>query len=75
VGIFNSRKLQWAWQENLAFKYLTGMETLAFRTLIEFWQRHRENTPAVFLWKEVGTNKLLTERKTLVFAEDAMKTY
>jgi hypothetical protein len=49
VGIFNFRKLQWAWQENLAFKYLTGMETLAFRTLIEFWQRHRENTPAVFL--------------------------
>jgi hypothetical protein len=49
VGIFSSWKLQWAWQEDLAFKYLAGMETLAFRTFIEFWQRHRGNTPAVFL--------------------------
>ena len=31
VGIFSSRKLQRACQENLAFKYLAGMETPAFK--------------------------------------------
>jgi transposase len=57
VGIFSARKLQRACHENLAFKYLAGMETPAFRTFIEFRQRHRENMKAVFvqtvhLWPE-----------------------
>lgn len=49
VGIFSSRKLQRACQENLAFKFLAGMETPAFRTFIEFRQRHREDMQAVFV--------------------------
>jgi len=49
VGVFSSRKLQRACQENLAFKYLSGMETPAFRTFIEFRQRHREDMKAVFV--------------------------
>ncbi len=49
VGIFSSRKLQRACQENLAFKFLAGMETPAFRTFIEFRQRHREDLQAVFV--------------------------
>jgi transposase len=49
VGIFSSRKLQRACQENLAFKYLAGMETPSFRTFIEFRQRHREDMKAVFV--------------------------
>lgn len=49
VGIFSARKLQRACQENLAFKYLAGMETPAFRTFIEFRQRHREDMKAVFV--------------------------
>ena len=49
VGIFSARKLQRACQENLAFKYLAGMETPAFRTFIEFRQRHREDMKAVFM--------------------------
>jgi len=48
-GIFSSRKLQRACQENLAFKYLAGMETQSFRTFIEFRQRHREDMKAVFV--------------------------
>ena len=49
VGIFSARKLQRACQENLAFKYLAGMETPAFRTFIEFRQRHRQDMKAVFV--------------------------
>jgi transposase len=49
VGTFSSRKLQRACQENLAFKYLAGMETPAFRTFIEFRQRHRDDMKEVFL--------------------------
>jgi len=49
VGIFSARKLQRACQENLAFKYLAGMETPAFRTFIEFRQRHRADMKAVFV--------------------------
>jgi len=49
VGVFSSRKLQRACQENLAFKYLAGMETPAFRTFIEFRQRHQEDMPEVFV--------------------------
>lgn len=57
VGIFSSRKLQRACQENLAFKYLAGMETPAFKTFIEFRRRHREDMKAVF----VQTAKLARE--------------
>ena len=49
VGIFSSRKLQRACRENLAFKFLAGMETPAFRTFIEFRQRHRDEMKAVFV--------------------------
>jgi transposase len=49
VGIFSSRKLQRACQENLAFKYLAGMETPAFKTFIEFRRRHRDDMKVVFL--------------------------
>ena len=49
VGIFSSRKLQRACQENLAFKYLAGMETPVFRTFIEFRQRHRDDMKEVFV--------------------------
>lgn len=51
-GIFSSRKLQRACQSfpgRMAFKYLAGMETPAFRTFIEFRQRHREDMQAVFV--------------------------
>ena len=63
VGIFSSRKLQRACQENLAFKYLAGMETPAFKTFIEFRRRHREDMKAVFvqtvkLARELGMAKL-----------------
>ena len=49
VGIFSSRKLQRATQENMAFKYLAAMETPAFKTFIEFRQRHREDMKKIFL--------------------------
>jgi transposase len=63
VGIFSSRKLQRACQENLAFKYLAGMETPAFKTFIEFRRRHRKDMKAVFvqtvkLARELGLAKL-----------------
>lgn len=57
VGVFSSRKLQRACEENLAFKYLAGMETPAFKTFIEFRRRHREDMKAVF----VQTVKLARE--------------
>ena len=64
VGIFSSRKLQRACEENLAFKYLAGMETPAFKTFIEFRRRHREDMKAVFvqtvkLAREMGLAKLV----------------
>lgn len=49
VGIFSSRKLQRACQENLAFKFLAGMETPAFKTFVEFRKRHRSDMKAVFV--------------------------
>lgn len=63
VGIFSSRKLQRACQENLAFKYLAGMETPAFKTFIEYRRRHRDDMKAVFietvkLAQELGLAKL-----------------
>lgn len=52
AGVFSSRKLQRACQENLAFK-----------TFIEFRRRHREDMKAVFvqtvkLARELGMAKL-----------------
>ena len=63
VGLFSSRKLERACHENLAFKYLAGMATPAFRTFIEFRQRHREDMQAVFvqtarLARELGLARL-----------------
>src|ERR1035437_4176035 len=63
MGTFSSRKLQRACQENLAFKYLAGMETPAFKTFIEFRRRHRDDMKAVFvqtvkLARELGMAKL-----------------
>lgn len=49
VGTFSSRKLQRACDENLAFKFLAGMETPAFKTFIEFRRRHREDMKSVFV--------------------------
>ena len=49
VGVFSSRKLQRACRENLAFKYLAGMQTPAFKTFIEFRRRHRDDMEDVFL--------------------------
>lgn len=65
VGIFSSRKLERACQENLAFKYLAGMATPVFRTFIEFRQRHREDMQEVFiqtarLARELGLARLGT---------------
>jgi len=63
VGVFSSRKMQRACQENLAFKYLAGMEMPAFKTFIEFRRRHRDDMRAVFvetvkLARELGLAKL-----------------
>ena len=63
VGVFSSRKLERACHENLAFKYLSGMATPAFRTFIEFRQRHREDMQEVFmqtarLARELGLARL-----------------
>lgn len=49
VGLFSSRKLARACQENLAFQYLAGAEQPAFKTIIEFRKRHGEDMKAVFL--------------------------
>lgn len=48
VGLFSSRKWMQACQENLAFKFLAGMEQPSYRTFIEFLQRHQEDLPVVF---------------------------
>ena len=62
-GVFSSRKLQRACEENLAFKYLAGMETPAFKTFIEFRKRHCEDMKVIFvetvkLARELGLAKL-----------------
>lgn len=49
VGVFSSRKLHRACGENLAFKYLAGMQTPSFKTFIEFRRRHRDDMEDVFL--------------------------
>jgi transposase len=63
VGIFSSRKLERACQENLAFQYLSGLEKPVFTTFIEFRKRHREELREVFvqtvkLAKKLGLAKL-----------------
>ena len=57
VGVFSSRKLSRACRENLAFKYLAGMQTPAFKTFIEYRARHREEMAELF----VQTVKLAQE--------------
>lgn len=57
VGVFSSRKLARACRENLAFKYLAGMQTPAFKTFIEFRGRHGEEMAELF----VQTVKLARE--------------
>lgn len=59
VGVFSSRKLARACRENLAFKYLGGMQMPAFKTFIEFRERHRAEMADLFvqtvkLAKEMG---------------------
>jgi transposase len=48
VGLLSSRKWMQACQENLAFKFLAGMEQPSYKTFIEFLQRHREDLPVLF---------------------------
>ncbi len=65
VGVFSSRKLSRACRENLAFKYLAGMQTPAFKTFIEYRARHREEMADLFvqtvkLAKEMGFALLST---------------
>jgi transposase len=68
VGIFSSRKLTRACQENLAFKYLAGMEEPTFKTFIEFRKRHQEDMKGVF----VQTVKLAKELGLALFREVAL---
>ena len=49
VGIFSARKLMRACMENLAFQYLSGMQKPAFKTFIEFRNRHCEDLREVFI--------------------------
>lgn len=63
VGMFSSRKLARACQENLAFQYLSGLEKPSFKTFIEFRNRHQEDLREVFvqtvkLAKKLGMAKL-----------------
>lgn len=57
VGVFSSRKLARGCRENLAFKFLAGMQTPAFKTFIEFRGRHRAEMADLF----VQTVKLARE--------------
>ena len=68
VGIFSSRKLTRACQENLAFKYLAGMEEPSFKTFIEFRKRHQQDMKGVF----VQTVKLAKELGLALFREVAL---
>ena len=68
VGIFSARKLARACQENLAFKYLAGMEEPSFKTFIEFRKRHQEDMKGVF----VQTVKLAKELGLALFREVAL---
>jgi transposase len=68
VGIFSSRKLTRACQENLAFKYLAGMEEPTFKTFIEFRKRHKKDMKGVF----VQTVKLAKELGLALFREVAL---
>jgi len=68
VGIFSARKLSRACQENLAFKYLAGMEEPSFKTFIEFRKRHKEDMKGVF----IQTVKLAKELGLALFREVAL---
>ena len=68
VGLLSSRKWMQACEENLAFKFLAGMEQPSYRTFIEFLQRHREDLPGVFY----ETVKLAREMGLVHFANIAL---
>jgi transposase len=68
VGVFSARKLKRACRENLAFQYLAGMERPAFKTFIEFRQRHRQDMRDVFL----QTVKLAREMGLVLLARVAL---
>ena len=68
VGLFSSRKLARACRENLALQYLAGMEHPAFKTIIEFRKRHREDMKEVFL----QTVKLAREMGLVLLARVAL---
>jgi len=68
VGVFSSRKLARACQENLAFQYLAGMERPAFKTFIEFRRRHRDDMKGVF----VQTVKLAQEMGLVLLGRVAL---
>lgn len=68
VGLFSARKLSRACRENLAFQYLAGLEKPAFKTLIEFRRRHRDDMKGVFL----ETVKLAREMGLVLLARVAL---
>ncbi len=68
VGLFSARKLSRACRENLAFQYLAGLETPAFKTIIEFRRRHRDDMKGVFL----QTVKLAREMGLVLLARVAL---
>jgi transposase len=68
VGLFSARKLSRACRENLAFQYLAGLETPAFKTVIEFRRRHRDDMKGVFL----QTVKLAREMGLVLLARVAL---
>jgi transposase len=68
VGLFSARKLSRACGENLAFQYLAGLEKPAFKTIIEFRKRHRDDMKGVFL----QTVKLAREMGLVLLARVAL---
>ena len=68
VGLFSARKLSRACRENLAFQYLAGLEKPAFKTVIEFRKRHRDDMKGVFL----QTVKLAREMGLVLLARVAL---
>ena len=68
VGLFSARKLSRACRENLAFQYLAGLEKPAFKTIIEFRRRHRDDMKGVFL----QTVKLAREMGLVLLAQVAL---
>ena len=68
MGLFSARKLSRACRENLAFQYLAGLEAPAFKTIIEFRRRHRDDMKGVFL----QTVKLAREMGLVLLARVAL---